>query len=379
MRFLIKHKGGSGLGERGVAFVLVIGAVVFFLIFFLVFIDVAYVYYVRGQLHNAADAATLAAVAKTQEGSCSLDRTPATTEAILFASKNSAAGEPVAITSGDVIYGRWDGTTRLFTSCAEDSAVTVNAVKVIARKTVGLVFGRLVNALNMLPGASAIATRPPRAEVPFAICIDTCDIVPGKLYFEHDVPANQQVAWTLLQDNPSVNSNDLSDFICNGTEVKACGKSVYVSGGEHESVLKDLRCAFKDPLYDSLHKVCAVGACDTQGDHVLSWTVITAVLRNDNPGPGSCGHDEKWFCGKCLKKNEGTPRQYTVDRYAEIIITDVIPESEGGGSFCRTCPDYSPIPDEGEEEEELIKISGSIRCENCPNPNFMGHIPALVK
>jgi len=158
MRFLVKNKGKSrhNPGESGVAIILLVISLVFFLIFFLIFLDVAYVYYIRGQLQNAADSGALAGAAKLKSGDCLVLQPDAISEATAFALKNSAAGgnvvvEDPSVDPTDIIFGNWDGGTRVFTACS-DGASSVNAIKVNAKKTTnyltgefGLVFGKIFN------------------------------------------------------------------------------------------------------------------------------------------------------------------------------------------------------------------------------------------
>src|SRR3989337_1441647 len=85
------------LNDKGVAvwFVLLIIAFVF-LPFMVLTIDMAYVYYTRGQLHNAADAAALAGVSGIDDMN-DLVQNEARTRTIFFANKNGAAGSRVVL------------------------------------------------------------------------------------------------------------------------------------------------------------------------------------------------------------------------------------------------------------------------------------------
>ena len=77
------------LNDKGVAvwFVLLIIAFVF-LPFMVLTIDMAYVYYTRGQLHNAADAAALAGVSGLDNLN-DIVQTEARSRAIFFANKTA--------------------------------------------------------------------------------------------------------------------------------------------------------------------------------------------------------------------------------------------------------------------------------------------------
>jgi hypothetical protein len=142
-------------GERGVATILIVGVLLVFLIFFLVLaIDFAYIYVVRGQVQNAADASALAGAAIMECDGLDLVQTDARDEAITFAAQNFAGGDPVQIiTDGsntlsednDITVGYWDGTEY------HPGQQPVNALHVRPRRTedspggkVALFFGRLV-------------------------------------------------------------------------------------------------------------------------------------------------------------------------------------------------------------------------------------------
>lgn len=87
-------------------------------------VDLGYSRLIRAQLQMGAEAASLAASQElngTEEG-----MEAAVSAAITFAEQNTVGGEPLAITSGDVELGVWDGTD--FTSSTDASAV--NAARV---------------------------------------------------------------------------------------------------------------------------------------------------------------------------------------------------------------------------------------------------------
>lgn len=182
--------------NNGVATIMVAGIIVGFLLVFAVLaIDFSRMYYVRGELQNAADSAALAGVDK-------LDCTNTTTqvaaraEAVTFAAKNNAAGAPVVLGSdssgntntlvdsnpgNDITVGNWDPTTRVYTTTITPST-PVNAVQVRARRTlnspggtVALLFGKLVPGLtDMGVKREAIAIKGPPFIGAFPICLPSC-------------------------------------------------------------------------------------------------------------------------------------------------------------------------------------------------------------
>jgi Flp pilus assembly protein TadG len=152
--------------------------VVFLLVFFVVGIDFARMYYVRGELQNAADASALAGAAlltcSSDSDSSAVLQSDARAAAVTFAGRNKAAGEPVGLQlnlanvnstsiagNGDIVVGNWDGTD--FTAATGSTNLLINAVRVIARRTgeagvadvktggnpVALLFGRLAGWLSM--------------------------------------------------------------------------------------------------------------------------------------------------------------------------------------------------------------------------------------
>lgn len=102
-------------------------------------VDLGYMYSVKAQLQNAADAAALAGAAHLYPGRPILYNYSAHHYAKLFSDKNYAAGEKLVVAAnytnnpdGDSVVGCWTGGTDIDTtsSCTEP-----NAVKVIARRT----------------------------------------------------------------------------------------------------------------------------------------------------------------------------------------------------------------------------------------------------
>jgi len=104
-------------------------------------IDGAYGYLVAHQLHNAADAASLAGAQLVRN-----DPLAAQQAAIAMALNNKAAGDPVRLTGnpanasdGDVVIGLYDRDTQQFTATMEKP----NAVKVVARRLGNSLGGRV--------------------------------------------------------------------------------------------------------------------------------------------------------------------------------------------------------------------------------------------
>lgn len=377
------------LNDKGVAvwFVLLIIAFVF-LPFMVLTIDMAYVYYTRGQLHNAADAAALAGVSGL-DGTNALEQAEARERAKKFASKNGAAGGRVLLNSdnsntlsdtNDITVGNWNGTS--YTA----GTPPINAVQAVARRTnekpdgrFGLMFGFAVGRSFMNIAGAAIASMPAKAEAPLALCTETCTPIPLDedriLYLDPgaSAPDNRKIAWTVFDDSNPVTPPLIKDLICEKKSVAACNKRVYTTMGIDQPAIKTLRCAFKDPTYDEINKTY-----DTYDGKVASWTVIVPIVRSIN-------HPET----PCPPSLSGMPNEpYEIVQYAEVTITEIYPGSSGGGvNYCddkRPCTDYDDYnflsPSGPDQIRNAIRIS-KINCVNCPEATteLLGRTPALVR
>ncbi|MDA8433689.1 MAG: pilus assembly protein TadG-related protein [Nitrospiraceae bacterium] len=365
--------------DRGSITILLAGIMVAFLLMFLVVgIDFAYVYYVRGELQNAADAAALAGAGKLSTPNDKV-QTDARTEAINFASKNRAAGSGVAIVTdssnilgnnNDITVGNWNSQTHIYTP----DATPVNAIEVRPRRSgsapggpVGLLFGgRLINWPSMNIVRRAVAARPARATAPISVCFRSCTLdltTPKLLYWapypsEID-PGTQGIAWTIFSPtSQSTPTNEIIPFFC-GKDVDACGLTIYTSNGNDNSAARQFRCAFKNPLYDSEHKTCnGGGPCTSVSDSVDVWNVIVPYLSESSCPPGS------------------QPLPYPVIGFAELGVTEVYAAGGGGTSKC-ACGAYDAAPPGGPTPNAII--IKSIRCIDCPASEFLGHSAFLVK
>lgn len=229
--------------NKGAAIILVAGITLCFLLLFAVLaIDFSRMYYVRGELQNAADAAALAGAAKL-DGTTSTTQTLARQEAWKFACKNRAAQAPVYLVTnastdcdsppdgpndlnqendpdGDIIVGHWTTTipppsghaghdcmqagSGCFCRAKNGSTgLTINALKARPRRTsagssygmgpVTLLFGKLISGLtNMGVVREAIASLTPLQIVPFPVCIPSCSLItPLKTEWGYD-PTNDK-------------------------------------------------------------------------------------------------------------------------------------------------------------------------------------------
>lgn len=170
--------------QEGIATVLIAGLMLFLVLFiFVIAIDFAYIYTVRGEMKNAADAAALAA-AGTITNVATPDLSAARQAAKAVASKNPAGGTPVTLIDNDIEFGFWNGTVFI-----ANETGPINAVKVTARRTkergnpVGLFFGQTAGWPTMDVQQVAIASRPPRPSTSLTLCTDACTLSTGTVNF----------------------------------------------------------------------------------------------------------------------------------------------------------------------------------------------------
>jgi hypothetical protein len=134
---------------------------------------------------------------------------------------------------------------------------------------------------------------------------------------------------------------------------------IRTSNGYNNTVARQFRCAFKNPLYDSFYKVCADGNCNSSTDTVIRWNVIVPVLDNST---GTA----------CPPGNQPDP--YLVESLAVISIIEVYASGGGGTNQC-ACGAYDASPQNG---PNAIIIDG-ITCSSCGSTNLLGRKAALVK
>jgi Flp pilus assembly protein TadG len=347
--------------KKGVATILIAGALLFFLLGFLVVgIDFAYMYYVRGQLQNAADAAALAGAAKLNI-SGDITQTDARNAAQALAAANTAAGQGVQVElnggnaysvntadTGDIVVGHWDGTTGF-----NPAGTPINAIQVVARRTiapavsgvkaggnpVGLIFRKVLAGWTTMSAAGkAIAVRVPLVSPPLALCIGACT-PPSGLPALFDIqnihpgdPPEYGAAWTTFQPAASVNTNDLRDLLDGKTAPGSlCGpggtcvigvdqNQVTTTNGT--SVINYLGEKFRDTGWDSGNKVIVGGV-------VQSWTVRIIILDfkcSDSTAPACPPYAQ----------GMGATEPYHVYGWARAVITDICDNTNPPDPLCGT-------------------------------------------
>ncbi|MBI5102913.1 MAG: pilus assembly protein [Nitrospirae bacterium] len=424
--------------ENGFATILLAGIMGLFLIlFFVVGIDFARIYYVKGELQNAADAAALAGAA-VLDGTNSVAQAAARTAAVTFAGQNNAAGTSVGLASdgtnalsdaNDILVGNWNGTDFL------ETRKPVNAVQVRARRTanspggpVVLLFGNMVGWVNMSPVRNATASRVPPPLGPFPICLPSCDRatpIDGQWEFDGNPTADifapggtpagfkAEDAATLCTDTststPGVVSPAGQHFYLNSsqdmvgmawtnfdlTNVETCGAASKCGDNPDPDDITPYIKGEKIPP-----DICGKAICITNGtgtgplvellknelpkrakDHIVGgktihgWRITLPIVL-DCSGGQSCPGDP-------------TGRPYPVMNYANVIITEVLSSGDDPKKGMRlvgtsdprtityTCRDKKGI--DTTRTRTVTSIGPSGVCASCSEPIIDGSQVKLVK
>ena len=196
------------LGNRGIAVIYIALLLVALVAFVGLAIDIGYMYVTKTQLQNAADSAALAGASQAKSvGTGTADpndlvQSPARTEAISFAAKNTATKVPIVISndgtntlsdSNDITVGNWNGTIYA------PNSTPVNAVQVRPRRTdtspggpVSLFIGRVFGQNTMGASADAVAALPLRANSFISLCTRrlalAIQLIPAILPYAADPP-----------------------------------------------------------------------------------------------------------------------------------------------------------------------------------------------
>jgi hypothetical protein len=348
--------------KRGQATILVAGVIVVFLLVFLVVgIDFARVYYVRGELQGAADSAALAG-AKELDGTNAVLQTDARQAAWKFACQNRAAQANVYLVAtgtgtdcktppsdlndgndpnGDIVVGNWNPS---LTPPFDPTRIPVNAVEVVARRvgtagtdspggSVGLLFGKLVgwSTMDVVRTATAafdlnLAATP--------VCVPTCDAAtplvapsscsdtsdsdcfPGTPLLLNPAMGEPGTAWTNFEPQPQVGAcptsvqpvaKNIIPFIDGSkSPPNVCGQYISTTQGTMQNVQDALASRWLS------EREKPSGTVTIQSHSIQGWhTFIPVVL------PESCGNAPT----ACPGAPQGNT--YLVQQYAEVVITFV--------------------------------------------------------
>lgn len=367
----------DNLKNKGMAIILIAGILVGFLLVFAVLaIDFSRMYYVRGELQSAADAAALAGAARL-DGTNNPTQEDARVEAVNFALKNKAAGEFVLLDSdgsnnltdsNDITVGNWNPSSSPNYLAGR---TPINAVEVMARRTanspggsVGFLFPRILPGwTSMQVRRTAIATRKPLAVPGIPLCIKSCDLATpvnlltqetggGNACIEPNCQNNtNRMAFTAFSpmQAPNVGANgDVVDYIWGRLPVpelcEICMTTNNTTGGG--SALGEVKNAFDDKAYKRADKTF-----DSIGN-VTSWRVAVPLVDR------KCSESSPNSCSACPPGCQGNFEPYHVAQIAVVVIT--------------------AVNDSGAASERGITIS-SINCMSCPTSLPLSKEAILVR
>lgn len=357
-------------------------------------VDVGYMYVTKGQLQNAADSAALAGAAHLKTVTTNItamgNHSSARRQAWRFACKNSAATKNVFLVSsadtcdsppanlndsndpnGDIVLGHWNrADSPPFTPA--DGVKTINAVKVLARRTtdspggqVDTFFARILNVLGydwskMSAASDAIAAKQARATTFLAVCTQACppnNPPTGEIVIDtgppSTTPPNKAFAWSSIFSVPTGPGYSINDIVCSDSpNAEVCGNQIYTTMGTATVSLRNIESVMYDPSFDTTHK-----DIDPATGRVTGWTVTVPVTADCPPG------------------SQGSWDPHNVWGYATLHIKAIC--AQGMGSPCRP---YSARPSDCNAYPNGVIVIDQITCVDCANSDFAGGLkPALVQ
>jgi Flp pilus assembly protein TadG len=374
--------------ERGISAILIAG-IMFFLVFMVGFaVDMGYMYVVKGQLQNAADAGALAGAKKLVIKSTAtvFDQYTAKSVARKFAECNNVAeckpfSDGVSLNpsttyntlddTNDITVGNWNPSPPPGTLQYDETRTPINAIKVRTRRTsvskkgqVNLFFSKVLSVVGydwskMSTAAEAIAAIPPRENVNILFCQNACDadatdptnpkvLDPPRQMLTGDNGTNSvSFAYTSNYAPPTGPGANINALVCsNSTNIDVCGTEIFTTNGQ-TSDLQKLESVFYDPA--------------TPKDADGGWWVIVPISSICPPGKQGAGNDPK-----------------SITQYAKIRIIKVC-ATGGGKNGCPSRPDVKKSVNACASGENDFYID-RIACVSCANPAGMsGSYALLVK
>lgn len=310
-------------------------------------LDLGYMYSVRAQLQNAADAAALAG-ASGLNGSTFYAQTSARKRAQYFAQQNNAAGSPVLLDlntntnskTGDIVIGCWDKIANdMNTSCIRPNSVQVNARRStdagLGPTPVRTFLGKILNINTVNIRTTAVAQRPPKPTVPLAICSPAgsgaCDQTgPFTFYFqESSHPPEWTTGWTEFSADSKATdlgpNSTIAKLLQDSAEIpdNVCNKTIWTNTGTGVTIkiLQDMYNLKKDPITGR-------------------WDVILPIFE---------------ICPSASQPGE---KFNTLLKYASATVTSVIST--------------------GPETNRSFTVE-SLSCMDCPYANFLSDTVKLIK
>jgi Flp pilus assembly protein TadG len=313
-------------------------------------VDIGWMYKVKGELQNAADAAALAGAGNI-DGSSNTAQTAARTAAVNFAAANKAAyGESVVVASdntndlssgNDITVGFWDSTTQTYD---DKNPKSINAVRVRARRTgasdavgaspggqVAVFFGQIFRVIGsnfsrMSTSGEAVAVNIVPNMAPIPLCINpTCgsvtplavtapNVTPGIRFYPKKQDGTPNMGWASFFDK-NTSKPVIEDYLTGVRTIPntLCRKCIYTTNG----VINPDFCVAREMILSKAQNHTVNGVT------VFGWKVIVPILT-DAPTvtcPNSSG-------AGCVTDPGSQPGDaYQVSQFAEVILTDSIPPS----------------------------------------------------
>ena len=405
--------------HKGITLVLMAFLLVLLLIFASLAVDISYMYLAKNQLQVAADAAALAGASKLtgeiDDKKSSYEQLPARQEAWKFACKNRATQRPVFLVTNnggtsetpncdtlpssglnetdntpteDIVVGNWQSPT--FYPANGKTDRSINAIKVTPRRTgetpgmprVSLFFGKIFGLLvkgadwsKMSARASAIAELETHLG-PLPLCNMNCSVETPLSIINNSEEKNATIGRRYLINPPTNNPHPWpyfttwTAFLDKSTSV---GDVINYIGGQlppenicktgcihtTQGVLEPAMCAMRERMLNEskLHTI-------KNGTNVYGWKLTVPILPLTSSCPGNCIVDPG------TQGNIGGD-PFQIVAYAEVIITDVVPEGN-----CPHLPDTAAIKQDPGPGFVLVGTGlgsnsgySTIECTDCDDPS----------
>ena len=296
--------------EKGATAVYVAVVLALLLMFAALGVDVNYLYGVRNELHNAADAGSLAGASKLFNSDSELTRAAAIAEAKRIVAANKTGNEDVV--AGTVETGHWSFAGRTFTASENTTQLAgwqemkfseldgnpafINAVRVqTERVDTPSFFAKILGFADFFVRADAVAYigfpgkfYPGELDLPIALCEDTitqsgaydCNI--GRMLNSGGNPnTNMTAMWTdFSQNNPA----DDTQNSCDTADAKAMKDITETCSPNTKTIVSGLGVGTVNGVQDVvLGNVvdCWIAAADSDGDKIPDklWPVVLPVIE----------------------------------------------------------------------------------------------------